>query len=210
MSFTDRIDAGRRLAPHLQKYANEHPLVIGLPRGGVPVAREVADALHAPLDVIVVRKIGVPGHEELGLGAISEDGVVVYNDDVRTAARVPEQELQAALARERATLAQRLQGIRAQLPQAPLAGRTVIIVDDGVATGIDARAACRVARLRGAKRVVLATPAAPDDWRRRLAGEADDFVAVEESPFFGAVGEFYDDFSPTSDEEVLACLLPGS
>lgn len=210
MSFNDRVDAGRQLGAALRGYAEGHPIVLGLPRGGVPVAREVARALQAELDVIVVRKIGVPGHEELGLGAIAEEDVVVFNEDVRAGAQVSEQDLEGALARERAVLQQRLARIRESVPQIPVAGRTVIIVDDGVATGIDARAACRVARARGAAHVVLATPVAPDDWRERLAGEADAYVAVEESPFFGAVGEFYDDFRPTSDEEVLACLQPVS
>ncbi len=210
MSFVDRVDAGRQLGAALQGYAGAHPVVVGLPRGGVPVAREVARALHARLDVIVVRKIGVPGHEELGLGALSEDGVVVFNDDVRASARVPARDLEAALGRERANLQRRLVRIRATVPRADIAGRTVIIVDDGVATGIDARAACRVARGRGASQVVIATPVAPDDWRARLSGEADAYVAVEESPYFTAVGQFYEDFAPTSDEEVLECLQPAS
>lgn len=206
MPFRDRADAGARLALLLTSYREARPVVIGLPRGGVPVARCVADALGAPLDVIVARKLGVPGHEELGLGAISEEGIVVFNQDVLRVCGASQDEIDAEIDAERATLERRLTSIRAVHPAVPLVGRVVIIVDDGIATGITARAACRVARARGAARVVLATPVAPDDWRRRLASEADALVAVEEQPDFMAVGQFYDDFSTTTDEDVLACL----
>ena len=206
MPFRDRLDAGERLAAVLQPYAQRHPVVIGLPRGGVPVAKVVAEALQAPLDVIVARKLGVPGHEELGLGAIAEDGVVVFNQDVLRMCGASQADIDREIAIERLTLEQRLAAIRAVHPAVPLAGRLVIIVDDGIATGITARAACRVAHARGAATVVLATPVAPDDWRRRLADAADVLVAVEEAPDFMAVGQFYDDFTSTSDEEVLACM----
>jgi len=207
MPFADRVDAGRRLVAVLAEYRDRKPVVIGLPRGGVPVAREVAKALDAPLDVIVVRKLGVPGHEELGLGAIGEDDVVVFNEDVLRMAEVAQDEVDAAIDRETAVLRRRVTQIRAMHPAVPLSGRVVIIVDDGLATGISARAACRVAVKRGAASVVLATPVAPSDWRKRLAGEADAFVAAEESDEFMAVGQFYEDFSPVSDEEVLRCLI---
>jgi putative phosphoribosyl transferase len=206
MPFVDRVDAGRRLAAVLQEYRSRNPVVIGLPRGGVPVAREVAMALAAPLDVIVVRKLGVPGHEELGLGAIAEDGVVVFNEDVMRSADATEDEVDAVIERESSVLRRRITQIRATHPATPLKDRVVIVVDDGLATGISARAACRVAKQRGAASVVLATPVAPADWRRRLAGEADAFVAVEESDEFMAVGQFYEDFSAVEDEEVLRCL----
>jgi putative phosphoribosyl transferase len=206
MPFVDRVDAGRRLAAVLQEYRSRNPVVIGLPRGGVPVAREVAMVLAAPLDVIVVRKLGVPGHEELGLGAIAEDGVVVFNEDVMRSADATEDEVDAVIERESSVLRRRITQIRATHPATPLKDRVVIIVDDGLATGISARAACRVAKQRGAASVALATPVAPADWRRRLAGEADAFVAVEESDEFMAVGQFYEDFSAVEDEEVLRCL----
>jgi putative phosphoribosyl transferase len=206
MPFVDRVDAGRRLAAVLQEYRSRNPVVIGLPRGGVPVAREVAMVLAAPLDVIVVRKLGVPGHEELGLGAIAEDGVVVFNEDVMRSADATEDEVDAVIERESSVLRRRITQIRATHPATPLKDRVVIVVDDGLATGISARAACRVAKQRGAASVVLATPVAPADWRRRLAGEADAFVAVEESDEFMAVGQFYEDFSAVEDEEVLRCL----
>lgn len=210
MVFVDRVDAGRRLGKALHRYRTGAPVVIGLPRGGVPVALEVARALHAPLDVIVVRKLGVPWHEELGLGAIGEDGVVVFNDDVLRDSRATPAQVDAVLTRERATLDQRVATVRAMHSAVLLQGRTVIVVDDGIATGIDARAACRVARGRGALRVVLATPVAPRDWKRRLAGEADDYIALETPDDFGAVGWYYADFDAVDDATVLACLREAS
>lgn len=206
MPFRDRVDAGRRLGALLAQRPPARPVVIGLPRGGVPVARAVADALGAPLDVIVARKLGVPGHEELGLGAIAEGGVVVFNDDVLRTCGATSADVDAAIARESAVLRDRVERIRAVHPMVSLTGHTAIVVDDGVATGITARAACRVARARGADAVWLATPVAPTDWRHRLAGAADEYLAVEEAADFGAVGWFYDDFPQVSDAEVLACL----
>jgi len=170
------------------------------------VAREVAEALGAPLDVLLVRKLGVPGHEELGAGAIAEGGVAVFNQDVVKHADMTQQDVDRAIDRELQVLRRRLTRIREVHPIVSLSGHMAIIVDDGVATGISARAACRLAKKRGANFVVLATPVAPSDWRERLAGEADTFIAVIESDDFSAVGQFYDDFSPVSDEEVLRCL----
>ena len=204
--FTDRRDAGRRLGARLEGLAAQAPVVIGLPRGGVPVAAEVATALHAPLDVIVVRKIGVPGHEELGMGAAAEDGVTVFNDDILHALALAPDAVQQRVSAALDQVRQRVTAIRAMRPALDLRGRTVVIVDDGVATGIDARAACRCARGRGAAHVVLATPIAPAHWERRLAGEADEYVAVETDADFAAVGQYYEDFGQTTDEEVLECL----
>lgn len=183
-------------------------MVIGLPRGGVPVAAEVAKVLGAPLDVIVVRKIGVPGHEELGMGAAAEDGVTAFNDEILQALALTPEALERRVAAAIDQVRARVAGIRAVKPAVELRGHTVVIVDDGVATGIDARAACRCARGRGAAKVILATPIAPTDWTRRLAGEADEFVAVETDSDFAAVGQYYDDFGQTTDAEVLACLNP--
>ena len=206
--FADRRDAGQRLGARLRDMALDRPVVLGLPRGGVPVAREVAASLAAPLDVIVVRKIGVPGQAEVGMGAVAEDGIVVWNDDIRAQLALPAIALDASVATARAALDERVGRIRAAHPQLPVRGRTAVIVDDGVATGIDARAACRCARARGAARVVLAVPVAPTEWTSRLAGEADALVAVETDADFTAVGSYYDDFGQTSDDEVLACLAP--
>ncbi|MGO8872831.1 MAG: phosphoribosyltransferase family protein [Acidimicrobiales bacterium] len=209
MQFANRIEAGRRLAARLEYLRGKSPVVLGLPRGGVPVALEVAEALEAPLDVIVVRKLGVPFQPELGMGAIGEDGVRVLNAEVIGLAGVSSEELAAVERRERAELDRRALRFRGGAPRVPLDGRTVIVVDDGIATGSTARAACQVARAHGAAHVVLAAPVAPPDWTRRLEGDADEFVCVDTpEPFFG-VGQFYADFAQTTDEEVIDCLQRG-
>lgn len=204
--FSDRADAGRKLAARLAQFRTQSPVVIALPRGGVPVAFEVAHVLHAPLDVVVVRKLGAPDNPELGFGAVSEEDVVVFNHDIVKALGISRAWIDQAIARERTTLRHRLNEIRARHPQLDLKGRVVMVVDDGIATGIDAKAACRVVRARGAKRVVLAMPVAPTDWRLTMAREADDFVAVEEDPDFMAVGAYYENFQQVSDTEVSRCL----
>jgi putative phosphoribosyl transferase len=206
MVFADRVDAGRRLAARLQHLRGEPVVVLGLPRGGVPVAFEVAQALGAPLDVIVVRKLGVPFQPELGMGAIGEDGVRIINDDVVRLAGVSEQEVAQVEARERIELQRRADCFRGGRPRAALAGRTAVIVDDGIATGSTARAACQVARAQGAGRVVLATPVAPTDWTARIDGDADEMIALDTPEPFWAIGQFYADFSQTSDDEVVDCL----
>ena len=204
--FSDRVDAGKRLAGRLAHLRGDDVVVVGLPRGGVPVAAEVARALDAPLDVIVVRKLGVPFQPELGMGALGEDGVKVLNRDVIEMAGVTDRELAAVEARESAELRRRAERFRAGQERVPLTGRVVVVVDDGVATGSTARAACEVARAHGAARVVLAVPVAPADWTRRLADAADELVCVATpSPFFG-IGQFYDDFSQTTDDEVVRHL----
>lgn len=204
--FRDRIDAGVQLAAELGRFGGPDTVVVGLPRGGVPVAAEVARALEAPLDVILVRKLGVPFQPELGMGAIGEGGVRVVNLDIVRMAGVGGSELAAVEASERDELRRRGDLYRQGRARVPLAGRTVVIVDDGVATGSTARAACEVARAEGAGRVVLAVPVAPRDWTHRLAGVADEFVAVTAPHDFSGVGQFYGDFSQTPDSEVIACL----
>jgi putative phosphoribosyl transferase len=206
MAFIDRIDAGRRLAARLQNLHDDSVVVLGLPRGGVPVAYEIARALDAPLDVIVVRKLGVPFQPELGMGAIGEDGVRILNDEVIRLAGVSASELAEVEARERAELERRTRRYRGDRLREPLEGRTVVVVDDGIATGSTARAACQVARAHGAARVVLAVPVAPPGWEAQLGADADEFVCLETPEPFFAVGQFYADFSQTSDEEVIACL----
>jgi putative phosphoribosyl transferase len=206
MTFADRVDAGRRLAPLLAPWAGPDLVVLGLPRGGVPVAAEVAEALGAPLDVIMVRKLGVPVQPELAMGALGEDGVRVLNGDVLRSAGISVADLAAVEAGERAELEQRTAGLRRRWPRIDLAGRTVIIVDDGIATGATARAACAVARAHGASRVVLAAPVAPPSAPARFADVADDVVVLSTPWRFGAVGEAYVDFSATGDDEVAACL----
>lgn len=206
MIFSDRIDAGRRLAARLEHLRGDVGVVLGLPRGGVPVAAEVARALGAPLDVIIVRKLGVPFQPELGMGAIGEDGAHVINDEVVRMAGVSAAEIATVETRERAELERRAGRFRRGRPPAILEGRTVLIIDDGIATGSTATAACQVARSRGAARVILAVPVAPLGWDLDMAGAADELIALETPEPFGAIGRFYQDFSQTTDEEVIACL----
>ncbi|WP_214369179.1 phosphoribosyltransferase [Pseudonocardia sp. H11422] len=206
MLFLDRVDAGRRLATRLGALRGEDVVVLGLPRGGVPVAFEVARELDAPLDVIVVRKLGVPFQPELAMGALGEGGVRVLDRDTVRLARVGAGELAAVEERERAELQRRAARFRGGRPRIPLAGKTAVVVDDGIATGSTARAACEVARAQGAARVVLAVPVAPPGWERRLRSAADELVCVATPSPFDAIGRWYLDFSQTSDEEVLACL----
>ncbi|WP_406109694.1 phosphoribosyltransferase family protein [Streptomyces sp. NBC_01003] len=213
MRFTDRTDAGRRLAAAVQHLRDEEPVVLGLPRGGVPVAFEVARALGAPLDVIVVRKLGVPYQPELAFGAIGEGGVRVLNDDVVRHCGIEPDHIAAVERAERQELERRARRYRGGRPPATHEirtrtgeTRTVIVVDDGIATGATAAAACQVVRAQGAARVVLAVPVAPPDAVRRLSVVADDVVCLSVQPLFGSVGEWYGDFTQTTDEEVAACL----
>ena len=206
MVFADRDDAGRRLAARLGYLRGEPVVVLGLPRGGVPVAFQVAQALGAPLDVIVVRKLGVPFQPELGMGAVGEDGVRVINPEVVHASGVSEDELAAVQAREQAAVEARAARYRVRRPREPLNGRVAVVVDDGIATGSTARAACQIARAHGAARVVLAVPVAPPGWQARIGAEADELVCVDTPRGFFAIGEFYARFPQVSDDEVIACL----
>ena len=206
MLFADRVDAGRQLAARLEYLRGEPVVVLGLPQGGVPVALEVARALGAPLDVIVVRKLGVPFQPELGMGAVGEDGVRVINREVVRAVPVSADELAAVQAREQAQVDARAARYRVRRPREPLAGRTAVVVDDGIATGSTAKAACQVARAHGAARVVLAVPVAPLGWEARIAGAADELVCVDTPSGFYAIGQYYSDFSQATDDEVIACL----
>ncbi len=194
MSFLDRTDAGRRLAQHLAHLRGHDVVVLGIPRGGVPVAAEVASALGAPLDVVIVRKLGTPGQPELGLGAIGEEGVRVVNDDIVRLTGVTERDIERVEERERLELERRARRFRGDRPPVPVAGRVVVVVDDGIATGSTARAACRIVRARGATRVVLAVPVAPPGWTGEFSDEADELIAVETPAGFHAVGQWYRDF----------------
>jgi len=204
--FANRTAAGRELAQRLGHLRGQPIIVLGLPRGGVPVARIVATALDAPLDVIIVRKLSVPAQPELAMGAVGEGDTVVANDDVLTEAGVAPGQFAAAEQRERAEVERRAGLFRGDRSSLSLNGRTAVIVDDGIATGATAKAACQVARAQGAARVVLAVPVAPPDWTARLAGAADEFVCVETPPRFRAIGQFYEDFTQTTDSEVADCL----
>jgi putative phosphoribosyl transferase len=204
--FRDRIDAGQQLAAVLGHLRGPDTVVVGLPRGGVPVAACVAEALEAPLDVILVRKLGVPFQPELAMGAIGEDDVRVVDAHIVRMVGVGAADLAAVEARERAELERRGERYRRGRQRTSLVGRTVVVVDDGVATGSTARAACQVARAEGARRVVLAVPVAPSDWTHRLGDAADEYVAVETPDDFSGVGQFYRDFTQTSDATVVALL----
>ncbi|NMH97767.1 phosphoribosyltransferase family protein [Pseudonocardia acidicola] len=206
MLFVNRADAGRRLAERLEHLRGEDAVVLALPRGGVPVGFEVAQALGVPLDVIMVRKLGVPFQPELAMGAIGEGGVRVLDRATLRLARIGPDELAAVEQRERAELERRAARFRGGRPRIPIAGKTAVVIDDGIATGSTARAACQVARAQGAARVVLAVPVAPPGWERRLASAADELVCVATPRRFDAIGRWYFDFSQTTDEEVLACL----
>ena len=203
--FRDRVDAGRQLAQRLSYLRDENVVVLGLPRGGVPVAFEVAEALRAPLDVIVVRKLGVPFQPELAMGAIGEGGTRVLDADVLRRARISDDELRAVERVGRAQLADRVARYRKGLPGIDLSGRTAVVVDDGMATGSTARAACEVARNLGAAKVVLGVPVASADVVRDFTG-ADHVVCVSSERRLRAVGLHYRDFRPTADDEVLALL----
>jgi putative phosphoribosyl transferase len=204
--FADRLDAGRQLGRALTGLLGEPVVVLGLPRGGVPVAAEVATALAAPLDVILVRKLGLPFHRELAMGAIGEDGVRVLNRDVLDSVRVTDRELAAVETDQRVELERRAALYRRGRLRLDLTARTALVVDDGVATGSTAVAACRVARAHGARRVILAVPVAPRDAGPLLARDADEFVTLCTPDPFIAVGRFYDDFRQVSDDEVVEVL----
>jgi predicted phosphoribosyltransferase len=205
--FRDRRDAGRVLVDRLRQYANRDDVVVlALPRGGVPVAYEVALALGAPLDVFVVRKLGVPGHEELAMGAIASGDVVVCNDDVVRALAITPEVIARVAEREAIELERREHDYRAGRPLIDTAHKIVIVVDDGLATGSTMRAALAALRKLEPARIVVAVPVAPDATCRELRAEADDVVcASTPSPFY-AVGQSYADFTQTTDEHVRALL----
>jgi putative phosphoribosyl transferase len=211
--FHDRRDAGRKLAERLEGLRGERPVVLGLPRGGVPVAYEVARSLEAPLDVILVRKLGAPFHPEYGIGAVAEEGVRFVDRRALAALGIDEDELDQIVAGEETELGRRQRLYRGDRPPISLAERTVILVDDGVATGGTAIAAARAARERGASQVVLAVPVGPPGAESRFAGEVDEFVCLEAPVGFFAVGACYENFGQTSDEEVrdlLGAALQGA
>jgi putative phosphoribosyl transferase len=203
--FADRVDAGRQLAERLGHLRGDDVVVLGLPRGGVPVAAEVAKALDAPLDVIVVRKLGVPFQPELAMGAIGEGGACVFDVDVLTHAGVSEDDIARVMERERAELEDRVARLRRGRGRLDLGGRVAVVVDDGVATGSTARVACSVARQLGAAKVIVAVPVGAARTLRDLK-EADEVVCVATPSRFAAVGHHYRDFSPTSDDEVVVAL----
>jgi len=209
MAFRDRADAGRALAEELGHLADDpNVLVLGLQRGGVPVAHEVARALGAPLDVLLVRKLGVPDQPELAMGAIASGGVRVLHQAVIDALAIPPEVVEAAADREGAELTRRELAYRADRPAIDVAGRTVVVVDDGVATGSTMRAAVAALRAQQAGRIVVAVPVGARETCAELAAQADELVCPNMPASFHAVGQWYDDFTQTTDDEIRALLGP--
>lgn len=206
--FMDRADAGRQLAEQLAHLKGENPLVLALPRGGVPVGFEVAKALDAPLDVLLVRKIGAPGHEEYGIGAVCDgpEPVVVLNEAAIALLAVPKSYVEAQRTRQLAEIARRRSLWLDGRPPVEIAGRTVILVDDGIATGGTMRAGLRAVRRRGPRRLVLAVPVAAPDSLEALSPEVDEIVCLGAPDWFPAVGAFYAEFHQLTDDEVAEPL----
>ncbi len=208
MPFKDRADAGAKLADALSSYKDLRPVILALPRGGVPVAAKIARALNAPLDLLLVRKIGLPGQEELAMGAVVDGGapITVRNEDVILAAGVNEAEFAVVRDRELAEIERRRANYIGNRARAEIEGRVVIVVDDGIATGATTRAALKALRLRRPKTLILAIPVGPTDTIEAIQAEADAVVCLEQYDVFGAIGMFYADFHQVSDREVISTL----
>jgi putative phosphoribosyl transferase len=208
MPFRNRVEAGRQLVKALAAYKNQQPVVLALPRGGVPVAAEIATALDAPLDLVLVRKIGVPFQPELAMGAVVDgrEPMVVRNESVIELADVSEADFNAIRDQELAEIERRRKLYVGDRPHPEIKEHTAIVVDDGIATGATTRAALRAIRQRGPRKLVLAVPVAPTQSLQELKGEADDIVCLEDYEDFGAIGFFYEDFRQISDAEVIALL----
>lgn len=208
MPFSDRVDAGRKLAKALASYKDQHPVVLALPRGGVPVAAEIATALDAPLDLVLVRKIGAPMQPELAMGAVVDgrEPVVVRNESVIRLCGISEQEFNAARDAQLAEIERRRKKYLGGRAHPELKGRTAIVIDDGIATGATTRAALRALRIREPHKLVLAVPVAPTQTLKDLRNDVDEIVCLEDYEDFGAIGMFYADFTQVSDAEVIALL----
>jgi predicted phosphoribosyltransferase len=204
--FADRPDAGRRLAKRLAPLAGEAPVVVALPRGGVPVAREVATALGAPLEVLVVRKLGAPHNPEYGIGAIAEGGTRVIDPEAVAALGIDGGVVDSIVEREAAELSRRVAAYRGDRPPLSLEGRTAIVVDDGVATGVTVTAALRAVRRQEPRRTILAVPVCPPESALRLREEADEVLCLRTPALLYGVGQWYRDFSQVSDDEVVTAL----
>jgi len=205
--YRDRADAGRQLAEHLAGYTDQSDvLVLGLSRGGVPVAFEVAKRIHAPLDVLIVRKLGVPGQEELAMGAIATGGIRILNANIVRSLQIPESVIHAVVAAEEVELKRRERIYRGNRALWEIRSKTAILIDDGIATGSTMRAAIQVLRKQNATRIVVAVPYAPLSARNDFESEADETVVLNSMEDFWAVGQAYEDFSPVSDEEVTRLM----
>lgn len=208
MLFRDRAEAGRRLAQALLPYANEHPVILALPRGGVPVAAEVAAALHAPLDLILVRKIGVPGQEELAMGAVVDGSapLIVCNEDIIRLANITEETFAAVRDRECAEIERRRQRYVGTRPRIDITQRVTIVIDDGIATGASARAGLQALRLQQPKMLILAVPVGAVETIEAMKADADAVICIEKEEALGAIGLYYADFRQITDDEVVAIL----
>ena len=204
--FEDRREAGRRLAEKLSRFKDERPVVFALPRGGVPVGYEISRALEAPLDVFVSRKLGAPGQPEFGIGAVAAGGVRVLNEDVLRRLGIPDDYVEQITARETAEVERRLRYFRGERPEPDVGGRTAILVDDGLATGVTARAAVEALRSSGPQRLILAAPVCAAQTAQLLGPEVDELVCLESPSDLGAIGFWYKNFEQTSDEEVVELL----
>lgn len=204
--FADRRDAGRQLAAELMSLAIEQPLVVALPRGGVPVADEIAIALDAPLEVFAVRKLGAPRNPEYGIGAIAEDGTRVFDIEALAMLEIDDEALTRIVSRETEELRRRVAAYRGERPLPALSGRSVIVVDDGVATGVTDTAALRAIRRQRPRHLILAVPVSAPDSAARLREEADEVICLIEPPLLQGVGQWYRDFGQVSDAEVIATL----
>jgi putative phosphoribosyl transferase len=208
MPFADRTDAGCKLAQALAAYKDQHVVVLALPRGGVPVAAEVAEALHAPLDLVLVRKIGVPMQPELAMGAVVDGAtpLIVRNEEVIQLAGIEEAEFKTVCSRELAEIERRRRRYLGGRARIEVADRIAIVVDDGIATGATTRAALRATRARRPKKLILAVPVAPTESLSAMKAEADEAICLEDYESFGAIGYYYSDFRQTSDQEVIDTL----
>ncbi|HEY5128882.1 MAG TPA: phosphoribosyltransferase family protein [Bradyrhizobium sp.] len=208
MPFKNRSEAGQKLARALSNYKDQHPVILALPRGGVPVAAEVAAALGAPLDLILVRKIGVPFQPELAMGAVVDGGapIIVRNEDVVQSAGIDETQFKAVCDGELAEIERRRQRYLGGRERVDVVGRTAVVIDDGIATGATMRAALRATRMRNPTKLVLAVPVAPSESIVEMREEADEVICLEDHEFFGAIGYYYGDFRQISDEEVIEIL----
>jgi len=208
MPFRDKIDAGRRLTQALARFEDDHPIIFALPRGGVPVAAQIARGLSAPLDLVIARKIGVPFQPELAMGAVVDGRhpLTVRNEDIIRGARVSEEEFRIVRDQELAEIRRRRVRYLGHRPHPELKGRVVILVDDGIATGATILAALRAVKEREPRRLVLAVPVAPTSTLRQLRDEADEIVCLEAHEDFDAIGLYYVDFGQVADEAVIQCL----
>ena len=204
--FRDREDAGRRLAERLNRYRDEAPIILALPRGGVPVGYEIARALNAPLDVFIARKLGAPRRPEFGVGAVAQGGLRVLNADAIRALDIPEEYINRVAAEETAEIERRLRLLRGDRPEPEVRERTTILVDDGLATGVTARAAIEALRRRSPRRLVLAVPVCAEQTAEAIRSEVDELVCLEAPSNLVAIGLWYRDFGQVSDEEVIELL----